>query len=651
MRFTSTLLTIALLLLGARASGVEPGDNLVLQNIPDIPQGLAARVARYQNMRSAGFQSWLADDNGMLITTRFAQTGQVHQVLGAGSQRTQLTFYDERVAWARHRPGKGATSFLFGMDAGGTEAYQIYQFDRATGQAALLTDGHSRNMTAVWDRQGERFAYASTKRNGRDFDLYLARDDKPAEAQALAEVKGLHLPLDFTPDGKQLLVMHYVSINESHLYLVNTATGFRTDLTPADERGVSYRDAKFSADGKRVYLTTDKGWEFVRLVYVDLADAEKEIKPVTPKPDWDVEAFDVSPDGRHVAYVLNDGGFSKLHLIDARRHKPVKVPELPPGLVTGLAFSPSGRHLAIGLSGARISGDVFVLDTKRRKLTRWTTSETGGLSVEAFAEPELIHYPTFDEDVEGKRQIPALLYLPPSKKFPPPWPVLVAIHGGPEGQARPTFLGAYNYPINEMGVALVRPNVRGSAGYGKNYLLLDNGKLRENAVKDVGALLDWIATREDLDQSRVAVTGGSYGGYMSLASLITYPDRFRCGVDYCGISSFITFLKNTKPYRQDLRRAEYGDERKQGMSIFLDMISPLSNAHKIKVPLLVLQGANDPRVPASEAEQIVEKVRGAGGQVWYLLAKDEGHGFAKKHNRDFANLTTILFLERFLIGR
>ncbi len=651
MRSTSTLLAVALLLLGARAGGVEPGENLVLQNIPEIPQGLAARVERYQNMRSAGFQSWLADDEGMLITTRFAETDQVHQVLGAGAQRSQLTFYDERVAWARHRPGKGATRFLFGMDAGGTEAYQIYSYDRATGQAAMLTDGHSRNMTAVWARQGERFAFASTKRNGKDFDLYLTAADKPSEAKLLIEVQGLHLPLDFSPDGKKLLVMHYVSINESHLYLVDTATGFRTDLTPADEQGVSYRDAKFSADGKRVYLTTDKGWEFVRLGYLELKDADKEFRPVTPKPDWDVEVFDVSPDGRHVAYAMNEGGFSKLHLVDAKRHRPIKIPDLPPGLVDGLTFSPSGRLLAVGLRGSRVPGDVFVFDTKRRKLARWTHSETGGLSVEAFTEPELIHYPTFDDDVEGKRKIPALLYLPPKDKFPPPWPVLVSIHGGPESQARPTFLGSYNYRINEMGIALIRPNVRGSAGYGKNYLLLDNGKLRENTVKDIGALLDWIATREDLDQNRVAVSGGSYGGYMSLASLTTYPDRFRCGIDYVGISSFITFLENTKPYRQDLRRAEYGDERKQGMRIFLDMISPLSNAHKIKVPLLVLQGANDPRVPASEAEQIVEKVRSNGGQVWYLLAKDEGHGFAKKSNRDFASLTTILFLERFLMGR
>jgi dipeptidyl aminopeptidase/acylaminoacyl peptidase len=304
--------------------------------------------------------------------------------------------------------------------------------------------------------------------------------------------------------------------------------------------------------------------------------------------------------------------------------------------------------LAIGLTGSRVPGDVFVYGLRKHKLTRWTTSETGGLDVAGFAEPQVIHYPTFDTEGEHPRKIPALLFRPPAR-FRPPYPVLVSIHGGPEGQARPTFLGRANYRIQEMGIALLRPNVRGSAGYGKSYLLLDNGKRREDSVRDIGALLDWIATQPDLDQKRVAVVGGSYGGYMSLASMTYYSDRLRCGIDFVGISNFVTFLKNTKSYRRDLRRAEYGDERDANMNMFLEMISPLSNADKIKVPLLVVQGANDPRVPASEAEQIVAKVSKQAGEVWYLLAKDEGHGFAKKSNRDFLDLTVIQFLKKHLL--
>jgi dipeptidyl aminopeptidase/acylaminoacyl peptidase len=644
------ILLLGLALPAISAEPTAPADNLVLKNVPPIPAWLPARIARYQNSRSARFLSWLPKDAGMLVATRFAETDQIHAVYTAEGRRAQLTFFGERIAWARHSPIANSSQLVFGKDVGGNEAYQIFRLDSKSGQAAMLTDGHSRNLSAIWNRTGDRIAFSSTKRNGKDFDIYLA-DPKGATPPALlSEVSGLHLPLEFSPDGKQLLVLHYVSINQSHLYLVDLDSKKRTDLTPADEKEVSYRQAQFSADGKRVYLTTDKAWEFVRLAYLEPSDLPKGLHFVTAKPNWDVEDFAISPDGKQIAFAMNEDGFSKLHLIDTRRHRAIKAPELPPGVLRSMEFSPSGRSLAVSLTGSRLPGDVFAIDTRKRKLTRWTVSETGGLDMAGLVEPELVHYPTFDQEVEGPRKIPALLYLPPAKGHKPPYPVLISIHGGPEGQARPTFMGSQNYRVNEMGIALLRPNVRGSAGYGKNYLLLDNGKLRENTVRDIGALLDWIETREDLDQSRVAVSGGSYGGYMSLASMVSFNKRLRCGIDYVGISSFITFLENTKPYRQDLRRAEYGDERKQGMRIFLDMISPLNSVDKILAPLLVLQGANDPRVPTSEAEQIVQKVEAQGGSVWYLLAKDEGHGFAKKRNRDFATLVRILFLEKYLMG-
>jgi dipeptidyl aminopeptidase/acylaminoacyl peptidase len=628
---------------------VRPGDNLVLGNIPEIPAGLAAQFERYGNIRTARFLSWLPGDVGMLIATRFAQIDQIHLVRTAEGRREQLTFGDDRVAWARHSPAKASSVLVFGRDTGGNESYQIYRLDRATGQASLLTDGHSRNLPAVWSPAGDRIAWSSTQRNGRDFDLYTMDPAAPAGKRLLVQTEGLHLPLEFSPDGQQLLVQHYVSINESHLYLVDTADGARSDLTPADEKEVAYPAAHFSADGKRIYLTTDRGWEVVRLAFLELKDPARRLQWVTEKPDWDVEDFALSPDGKLVAWITNAGGFSKLHLADTRRNRPAPAPDLPAGVVRGLEFSPSGQRLALGLQNNQLPSDVFAIELKRKRLERWTISETGGLDTTAFSEPRLIHYPTFDQDIEGPRKIPALLHLPDAQRFPGPHPVLISIHGGPEGQARPTFLGAHNFRINELGIALIQPNVRGSAGYGKNYLLLDNGKLRENSVKDIGALLDWIAEQPELDASRVCVSGGSYGGYMSLASLTYFSDRLRCGIDYVGISSFVTFLENTKEYRRDLRRAEYGDERKQGMRIFLDMISPLNNADKIKAPLLVLHGANDPRVPASEAEQIAQRVQSSGGTVWTLLAKDEGHGFVKKANIDFANLVTILFLQTHLL--
>jgi dipeptidyl aminopeptidase/acylaminoacyl peptidase len=322
------------------------------------------------------------------------------------------------------------------------------------------------------------------------------------------------------------------------------------------------------------------------------------------------------------------------------------VPGIPVGQVYGLSFHPDGKKLAMVLNTPQSSGDVFVMDLSNNSLERWTYSEVGGLNTSKFSIPELIHFSTFDQ-VDGKpRMIPAFITKPKGKG---PFPVVIDIHGGPEGQAQPYFNPTVQYYVNEMGIAVIEPNVRGSSGYGKSYLLLDNGYKREESVQDIGKLLDWIAAQPDLDEKRVAVTGGSYGGYMVLASMTHFNDRIKCGVDIVGISNFVTFLTNTQDYRRDLRRVEYGDERDPKMNEFLQKISPTTNAHKITKPLFVVQGLNDPRVPYTEAEQIVDIVRKNGGEVWYLVAKDEGHGFRKKTNRDFYIWSEVLFLEKYLL--
>jgi dipeptidyl aminopeptidase/acylaminoacyl peptidase len=281
-------------------------------------------------------------------------------------------------------------------------------------------------------------------------------------------------------------------------------------------------------------------------------------------------------------------------------------------------------------------------------LVRWTYSEVGGLDTTAFREPELISYPTFDE-VDGKpREIPVWVYKPAGEG---PYPVVVSIHGGPEGQSRPWFVSTYQMWLARLGVAVVVPNVRGSSGYGKTYLGLDNGFKREDSVKDIGALLDWIALQPDLDADRVAVFGGSYGGYMVLASAVHYSDRLRAAVDIVGISSFVTFLENTQDYRRDLRRVEYGDERDPEMRAHLEKISPLNNVEKISVPMFVVQGENDPRVPVTEATQMVAALREQGNTVWYMNALNEGHGYRKKENRDIYQQATVLFLQQYLVGQ
>jgi dipeptidyl aminopeptidase/acylaminoacyl peptidase len=465
----------------------------------------------------------------------------------------------------------------------------------------------------------------------------------PAGNRLLAQVhSGGWSVLDWAPDDSRLLVLEYISINESYLHLVDTRTGTPTAVTPRGGEKVAYGAGQFARDGKSLYVTSDKGSEFQRLARLDLGTGKE--TPLTTGIPWDIEEFDLARDGRTLAFVANEDGVGKLHLMDARTGRELKAPRLPLGVVSGLQWHRNSRDLAFNLSSARSPSDVYSLDAKTGKVGRWTESETGGLDTARFAEPELAKFKSFDG-----LGISAFVYRPDAKKFPGPRPALVLIHGGPESQSRPTFLGRNNYLLDELGIALVVPNVRGSAGYGKTFLTLDNGLKREDSVRDIGAVLDWIRADRGLDGGRIGVYGGSYGGYMVLASLTHFSDRLRCGIDVVGISHFVTFLNNTQDYRRDLRRAEYGDERDPAMRAHLEKISPLNHVAKIARPLFVVQGANDPRVPLSEAEQMVKAIRGHGGTVWYLMARDEGHGFAKKKNADQQFLATILFLRDHLV--
>jgi len=315
---------------------------------------------------------------------------------------------------------------------------------------------------------------------------------------------------------------------------------------------------------------------------------------------------------------------------------------LPAGVIGNLSWHRNNRDLAFSFTSARSPDDCYSLDVISGKVERWTASETA-VHTDAFADAELIRWKSFD----GKT-ISGFLYRPPAK-FSGSRPVLIDIHGGPEGQIRPGFLGRYNYYVNELGIAVVSPNVRGSTGYGKTYMKLDNGYLREDSYKDIRALIDWIGTRQDLDVNRIAVMGGSYGGHMTLAISTFYSDRIRCSIDVVGMSNLVTFLEHTEAYRRDLRRVEYGDERDPKMRDFLERIAPMNNIEKIRKPMLVVAGKNDPRVPVSESDQIVSALKKQGTPVWYMVAKDEGHGYRKKGNADFEFYASIAFLQKYLL--
>jgi dipeptidyl aminopeptidase/acylaminoacyl peptidase len=629
----------------ASASGVERIErgNLRIEGIPEIPQSIVDRMTQYQNTRSAALQGWDAAGGGMVISTRFGETNQLHYVAEPLGVRRQLTFFDERVTGAAMNPNPNSREFLFTKDIGGSEFYQIFSFDLDTGETQLLTDGDSRHGFVNWSNTGKYYSYYSTLRNGADWDLYVAEIDDPSSSRMVHESAGIWVALEWSPNDEELLVLNYVSINESSVHVLDIESGELRPVNPSDET-ISFGNAAWDPDGDGVYITSDQGGEFQQLRYYDLVESEQ--TDLTPNLTWDIDEMAVAPNGGSLAYITNEGGLSGLYLMDTATYVSEAVPNVPVGQVYGLSYHPSGDKIALVINTPQTPGDIYVLNLDDLKFTRWTQSEVGGLNTDNFVIPELIHYPTFDEVDGAPRQIPAFVYEPHGEG---PHPVLIYIHGGPESQFQPSFISSFQYYALELGVAVIAPNVRGSAGYGKNYLKLDNGFNREDSVKDIGALLDWIDEQPNLDSDRVAVRGGSYGGYMVLASMVNYNDRLRAGIDNVGISNFVTFLQNTEDYRRDARRAEYGDEQDPDMYEYLQSISPSNHADKITKPMLIVQGYNDPRVPVTEAEQMVAAIRQNSGEVWYLLAMDEGHGFSKKSNRDFYSHSMVLFLQEFLV--
>lgn len=624
-----------------RAAHAEETDPLkppaiVTQSVPIIPENLVDRLRQYQSVRTAAFPGWSADGKGLLISTRFGNTLQLHRVYEPGGRREQVTFFDEP---ATGRMLRAATdgSLLISMSEGGSERDQVYLLDPRTGRAARLTDGRSRNQVQAVSRDGTKIVIASNQRNGRDTDLLLVNPRVVGSQRPLLLGHGeFWSAQDWSGDATRLLISRYVSINESYPAVLDVASAEKRPIFSAGQSPTAFGPLRYSADSQSIYLSSDARSEFLHLARVDAESLR--YTWLTDGIPWDVEEIAVDPHSGRVAFTANEDGSSGLYVLENDR--PKRMP-IEPGVITGLEFSPDGGKLGFTLARPDAPADVFSLSLADGQLTRWTFSEVGGLDPLTFVTPTIIHYKSFD-----RREIPAYVYKPQGASPAHPAAVLINIHGGPEGQFRPIFTGMEQFFANELGLAVIAPNVRGSSGYGKTYLKLDNAELREDSVRDIGALLDWIAAQPDLDAKRVAVYGGSYGGYMVLASLTHYSDRLRAGVDIVGVASFNMMLKTTSAYRQDLRRAEYGDERDPKMRAFFTRIDPLNNAQKIHSALLVAHGRNDPRVPFTEAQQIVAKVRANGKTVWTIYADNEGHGFRKKANRDYLNAVIALFLKQ-----
>lgn len=639
--FVSAVLLAGWISSPAQENTISPGENLVVDGVPKIPAVLAETTGRYSENRSAFVADWHPIRREMIIGTRFGNTYQAHLVQTPGGARQQLTFFPDPVYGGSFQPRNGEY-IVFQKDVGGGEWYQFFRYELATGESTLLTDGKSRNTSLHWSSGGERIAYVSTRRNGQDTDLWVMNPADPKTDHLLTELQGGGWePQDWSPDDKRILLLEGISVNETYLWLVNTTSGEKTELTPRKtNEQVAYANAQFSKDGKGVYYTSDKESEFQRLMYLDLAT--KQTKVFTSNISWDLDEFAQSWDGKMIAFITNEEGLSALHLMETATGKELRAPKLPVGLVSGLIWHKNNKDLAFSLDSAKSPGDAYSLDVSNGKLERWTMSETA-VKTDAFPEPELVRWKSFD----GK-MISGFRYPPPTR-FSGKRPVLIEIHGGPEGQSRPDFLGRYNFYLNELGIAILLPNVRGSTGYGKAFTKLDNGFLRADSYKDINTLIDWIATQPNLDAGRIAVTGGSYGGHMTLAVSTFYSDRIRCSIDVVGPSNLVTLLENTEAYRRDLRRVEYGDERDPKMREFLERIAPMNNVEKIKKPMMVVAGKNDPRVPLSESDQIYAALKKQGTPVWYVMAKDEGHGFHKKANQDFQFYATVEFLQEYLL--
>ena len=644
MRLTPVFLVPALLALAlpfAPAFGQVPKPAaLVADGVPDIPSELAAKTRPYMEFRTAGFSGWHPLDKSMLIGTRFGNTAQLHRVAKPMGARRQISFEAEPVGAGSWAPKRGDV-LVVQKDIGGNEFFQIYALK--DGRLQLLTDGKSRNSLNAWSDDGALIAYSSTRRNGTDNDLYVMDPRDPSTNKIVAQVKGGGWSISaFAPDKKSAIVSNYVSVTNSDLFRLDLASGALTPIGD-NSKDVSYGGAEFAPDGT-LWVTSDEGSEFSRLGTLDPATGK--FTPKGPAEKWDVETFDVSPDGRFIAYVINEAGMSRLKLLDPKSGTIRTVDKLPAGTIGGIGISDWGE-IGLTFTSARSAADAYSVDPETLEITRWTESETGGLNVSGNVEPQLIKVKSFDG-----LEVSGFLYRPDAAKFPGKRPLIINIHGGPEGQSRPGFMGRNNYLLNEQGIAIFFPNVRGSTGYGKKFVGLDNGPFkREDSVKDIGAFLDTLSKDGALDASRFAVAGGSYGGYMCYAVSVFYGAQLKGANCVVAISNFVTFLENTQSYRRDLRRVEYGDERDPKQRAKLLAISPLTRINEVKIPTFIVTGGNDPRVPASEADQVIKAIRANGGTAWHLLGTNEGHGFAKKENQDYQFWAGLIFWEKTLLGQ
>ena len=602
--------------------------------VPALPPGVTAYdLSRYLNVRSAYGSSFAPDGTlaFLMNTTGVAQLWSLTEPRGWPEQRT---FYDEGVSFVDYSPER--PELVFGMDEGGNERAQLYRLD-ADGRVHELTGmPDAKHRWGGWSPDGERFAFASNRRDEAVFDIYVQdRDATGDDAELVRKGDGWLSVGGFSPDGRHLLVSEAHSSFDQDIYVLALDSGDLTHLTP-HEGTVRYTSASWGPEGEAVYLVTDAESDTLDLARLSL-DGTLEI--VRSDPEWNIDGVALDQDSGRLAYSRNVDGYNELtvgELTGPTAIETFPTPDLPGGLAGGVAWGPDAERFAVSVTGRTVNTNVFVVEAETGESEQWTAASTAGIPRETFVEPEVVRFESFDG-----RSIPALFSLP-AGAGDGDTPVIVDIHGGPESQRRPSFAGLTQYFLSR-GYAVFEPNVRGSTGYGKAYTHLDDVEQRMDSVRDVRAGVDWLHDHPAVDPDRIVAMGGSYGGFMVLAALTEYPDLWAAGVDVVGIANFVTFLENTGDWRRELREAEYGSL--DGDREFLESISPINNVDRISAPLFVLHGANDPRVPVGEAEQIAEQAAAQGVPVEKLVFDDEGHGISKRENRIEAYTAVVEFLD------
>jgi dipeptidyl aminopeptidase/acylaminoacyl peptidase len=622
-----------------------PGKHLIVDGVPKVPKEFGKIYDDVKGSSSSEVLGWNAHKLELRILHFAESSREIQAVTGPGEKAKKLFEISPEKGWVySYYFDRQGNNLVYNVDVDGNEQFQFYFYDTSTQKSVRLTDGKSRNVEPIWSRNGNYVVWGATPEGETGMELHVSDPLHPEMLKRVVSSSGTPLEaFDWSPDDRYIIYVEYLSLrNDTRLWLVEVSSGKKELLAPLNSKESSYYGSPvFSSDGRYLYLITDKGSEFKRLAQFNLRT--KEIKYITKEINWDIDEFALSPDGKLIAFVTNEGGISKLRLFDVKTNTISAPLNVPFGIISKLTWHSNSKNLAFNFESPKTVGDIYVLNAQNREISCWSKAVIIGVNPEDIQLPDLFDYKSFDG-----RKISGFIYRPIKRSGK--LPVLIEIHGGPEEQFRPKNNLEVHFITNKLGIAKIYPNVRGSSGYGKTFLKLDNGLHRKDALKDIEYLLSWIKKQPDLDGDRIIVTGYSYGGYMSLLVASNYGDKIRGAISNWGPSNLVSFLENTTGWRRDLRRAEYGDERDPQIRQELSRVAPRNNVEKLSVPVLIFQGMNDPRVKYTESSDLVQELKSTKKTVWYVLAKNEGHGYTYIDNAIFMTATTMLFLKHFLLS-